>query len=1746
MEEERQTEAIQLDRLLQRIRNQTSSGIPVQRKVALLLIAIDRTVQEQSESDPPKTQSLLPTPQPPLAYFGALITLLEQQLSANPAVSESAEIFARMNDESEENQQEYADREEMVTAIMTLLSLVFTKINSHILRLKLSQIAETLSQISTTFSSTSSSIARDTISCIESILLAMDLATWNISSISAGVAPTGRGATLKSLTQTILQFSLDPRPKVRKRAQDAVKRVLLSPPPPSLVHPFMGGVVTYFTALLLRRNDANAVDSSSGVGGKKTVRNDNNAENSSQILDGLVFLKSLGHVLSGSTGGGSGGGGDDKMRNTVAILCNAILTVGETASGNIVLTQWVFQVLTSLLSLHKNNNNDSSNEKLNPPKNISLQVSHTILEKALSNLRPYSKDASLAPVWLMLVETAFVCTAAIIDRDGADTIHTMEVKKYANTAYADLIVEFYSTDFNALLGVSFGSSGGPKRAITEKAIEAFVNVAQAGILDFMVESAALNMRHGRGNSSTVNIWAGVFSKIAGTLNNAITGVAFRENWGAILLIVEAFFERIGTIAPNLVDKIVSTLISIRDSPNYSQDYPFKAELDSALEAAACSMTLERFTITAPLNIFDVPETETRRPYLLSLFARAMKRNSSVTATFGASNLSYFSDTILPLYKALQTRSADLKAKNLAHPAKLFETLATQAFALFPAIAATTPSDLVESFDALAPQLISIVQTQSEALELTEDGLPSENDVRPLVYVGLQSLVEEYTQVSARLQEAVSNIEDDSEDGVFDRDGDAMERQKIRDDFEAASQGCVKLTQSVNKFLSLFCTIYTTPPDWILKTGENKAAVLQVLHERGQAVLEGCIRAFLQVADGKAVTGYFFQLVKSVLQVQNAAASATAASLDDVMDQEDENNDQDKKSKALAEQALMRLKIYSMIDLLCVLLPFLPEVKAIVDVNDSESHQDNSTVPSTIPTDSPIHLFYRLLSGQLRDSDATLQKKTYKALNLVMTVFSAAQQTLTVKDLMKKLIDPEVILQTTSGVKRPRMRLIQIVFEAAAAVAAESHHQSNGIEDDYNEMETMLLDFVPVVLSEVMLCTKEASEKARTAAYECLVAMGRKMLEIGIRTKRDAESKKKKQNFDEETLEKYQENDGGVRKVSLREYMMMVVAGLAGTSTNMQSAAIACCGRLIFEFCDAMDHQLIKELVSTVLLFMSSPNREIVKAALGFIKVTVLTVPQEALEDDLESIVKGMLESQSKANKSHLKAMVRNVLERLIRKFSFEVVEGFVPAADARLIRNIRKIRERAIKKKDEKKKERGDDKNAGSDDDVADVTAAKLALKTKKGVTMQSKQREFEDALHGSDNEQQDSDDNADDDHFIPDQFKDAAYQKKAKPGTAAKSMIREDNESVVDFLDSQVISHVTSAGAAAKAGNKSLKRKGHTEFNVNDEGRIMIAESDDDAVKAMSGLSTSAAPADGEVQEDYYKEAITGEGAYKRMPDGSVKFVNKRKRVDEDEDARIDRLNAGASNLGGYWGAKFNNNKKKAAVGIDEATKAKMLGQQYKSKKAKGDVKRANMPDPYAYIPMSGKIVGNKKKATELSKDYKDVLKASLRTTDVKSRGDVIKVGDITIIRTLLPLLISPPPVSKTASSSSSKEFKESSLEITPTFSSCFFFTTTTSSRFFLFSNSPFTPVINPAPTSPPLTPNAFSIRSGGNGLSSRPPPFNVRISSRSGKVFELELFRVPSSSPLEMRRGNNRDFQERRVGGTQDSLFWYDNSLA
>ncbi|KAJ3045300.1 hypothetical protein HK097_001257 [Rhizophlyctis rosea] len=445
--------------------------------------------------------------------------------------------------------------------------------------------------------------------------------------------------------------------------------------------------------------------------------------------------------------------------------------------------------------------------------------------------------------------------------------------------------------------------------------------------------------------------------------------------------------------------------------------------------------------------------------------------------------------------------------------------------------------------------------------------------------------------------------------------------------------------------------------------------------------------------------------------------------------------------------------------------------------------------------------------------------------------------------------------------------------------------------------------------------------------------------------------------------------------------MMVCAGFAGTGSGMQSGAMSSLARLVFEFHDQMEDELLEELVSTVLMFMDSKNREIVKAALGFVKVAVVTLTQELLEENLENIVVSIL-THSRDHKSHFKSKVRHIFERLVRKFSYEAIEGFVPESDRKLIINIKKRRDRIKKQKAQARKMEIDgDAQPGSDDDEV----AALARKGKKAAQAQveeqvrgARQKAFEDALHGSESELESGDEDEEgggDEQWIPEQYRGDLVGKSAGKGKGqGKTMIREDGE-VVDFLDRRVVSRVTSGGERKRKGRKE-------DAKVDEDGKLIFEESGDEDDGPGGSLATGEAMD----TEDYYKQSLKSEAALIGTPDGRVKFVNKRKRDEDDEEGDDGLPSITGTGVGWKQGAMGKGKKDK---GIDEGTMAKMLGKQYKAKRAKGDVKKAGMPDPYAYIPLNSKTVGGpKRKSAKAAGTFKNIVAAAQKGSEVGSKA--------------------------------------------------------------------------------------------------------------------------------------------------------------
>ena len=172
------------------------------------------------------------------------------------------------------------------------------------------------------------------------------------------------------------------------------------------------------------------------------------------------------------------------------------------------------------------------------------------------------------------------------------------------------------------------------------------------------------------------------------------------------------------------------------------------------------------------------------------------------------------------------------------------------------------------------------------------------------------------------------------------------------------------------------------------------------------------------------------------------------------------------------------------------------------------------------------------------------------------------------------------------------------------------------------------------------------------------------------------------------------------EASIEEYITMIAAGLAGATPHMISATVTAISRLVFEFkgtilsieiaspidkylplADTIPVNVLEEIFSTLLVFLSSANREIVKSTLGFFKLAVHTLPEILIRPQLHQLVPALL-GWAHDHKNHFKSRVRHIFERMIRRFGFQEVHSCANGEEAaKVLVNIKKRKDRAKRKK---------------------------------------------------------------------------------------------------------------------------------------------------------------------------------------------------------------------------------------------------------------------------------------------------------------------------------------------------------------------------------------------------------------------------------------------------------------------------------
>lgn len=388
--------------------------------------------------------------------------------------------------------------------------------------------------------------------------------------------------------------------------------------------------------------------------------------------------------------------------------------------------------------------------------------------------------------------------------------------------------------------------------------------------------------------------------------------------------------------------------------------------------------------------------------------------------------------------------------------------------------------------------------------------------------------------------------------------------------------------------------------------------------------------------------------------------------------------------------------------------------------------------------------FELIRPYLQTKEPGMQKKAYRVLEEMCGGERDECRSFVVANLETlKVVLLETLKNASSPAKRPRLKcLINIVKRLS-----EEHK-----------------DFITALLPEVIICTKEVSVGARKNAYNLLVEIGNAFVRFC-----------------------------GNKKDAMEQYLVLVYAGLTG-SVTMITCTILALTRLVFEYKDSIDVTTMEQLLHNVCLLLGARTREIVKAALGFIKVILFIMDSKALASHVTVMMEGIGSIKDDVRR-HFRTKLKNIFTKFIRKFGFELVKSMLPAEHHKVLANIRKAEARTKRRKQAAEQE---------DDSESEEEAPK------------TKNESIEDILAESDSD------------MSEDEGKAGNAQKKAGKQQKGRAWLKEGEEDdPLNFLDPKVSQRVL-------ATNPELKKSAKVEhgFKVTSDGRLIIREEEEEDVK--------------------------------------------------------------------------------------------------------------------------------------------------------------------------------------------------------------------------------------------------------------------------------------------------------------------------
>jgi len=227
-----------MEEALAKIRPHTSSNLPHQKTPANLLIAVESTFKERNTE---------PTP---TAYFAALLTTLDGTIQKKDASLEDGAILP---------------------AALYLLALVAPFLAPAVICSNLPTLLSLTAPLFPPLNAYAPAL-RSQLSLYHTIFNSLDRSLLEVEGVRQTFA-------------SILQISVDPRPKVRKKAAEVVKDILAHPPTPLMRHPYAQRVADWIVATL--------AETSSGLFPKAKSSKNIPSSGSEVAIHVLAFLRPI-------------------------------------------------------------------------------------------------------------------------------------------------------------------------------------------------------------------------------------------------------------------------------------------------------------------------------------------------------------------------------------------------------------------------------------------------------------------------------------------------------------------------------------------------------------------------------------------------------------------------------------------------------------------------------------------------------------------------------------------------------------------------------------------------------------------------------------------------------------------------------------------------------------------------------------------------------------------------------------------------------------------------------------------------------------------------------------------------------------------------------------------------------------------------------------------------------------------------------------------------------------------------------------------------------------------------------------------------------------------------------------------------------------------------------------------------------------------------------------------------------------